>query len=186
MSNRIIVFFIIIVLFFGAKSAMAFNGQTHKYLWKQAISNIDILKCTKSQQNYILNIAPIEPDFAKDKSDHICYPNNCPAIKKVDELIKKAKIEKNFCQKMIILASASHYLADAENPVHQQSESSVCHSDFESKVGQLINSKTQNDFTLKCSRNFWGILWPQYFSFNKKDINSIILDIKAKILIFAN
>ena len=192
MNKKVLILLSFVILFiFGAGGVKAFNAKTHQYLWQQAIKGINISMCSKTQQNYILYTAPIEPDFAKDKSSHICYVNNCPAIVKTNELIVKAqKLAKqsigvagknNFCQEMIILGNASHYLADAKNPVHQRSESAKCHSDFEAKVWELIILKKQNSFNLKCNVSNW-VLLAQNFSFSKSNVNKIVLDIKSKIV----
>ena len=155
---------------------LAWNSYTHKSLWQAAIKDIDLSSCDKSVINKIINTAPVLPDRGGGKSNHNCYPTNCPAMEKVKELILQAKKEKNFCQKMFILGQASHYYTDSKNPAHQTLVSTSCHSRFERGVDKYIKNNFNFPTAIKCIKP------SVVLTFNEDNFESLVTGIKKDIL----
>lgn len=148
MKIIITVFLLSSLLFIN--SALAWNSYTHKILWNASLNDTDLNICTKSEIKKIQNTAPTLPDRGGNKETHNCYESNCLAMKKVDELLSKAKIEKDFCNKMFILGQASHYYTDAKNPAHQKLVPKNCHNKFEKAVDKYIKFGFDFPVSIKC------------------------------------
>ena len=156
--------------------ALSWDGYTHKILWQTAIKDINLSGCDKSIVNKILNTAPVLPDRNGNKKNHVCYQTHCPAMDKVNELLTKAKAEKNFCEKMFILGQASHYYADSKSPPHQKLVSNNCHTNFERDAGKYIKNNFTSSVNRKC-RNPQDVL-----TFNRTDFENLVKGIRTEII----
>lgn len=167
-----------ICLLFSVAPASAWNGYTHKVLWQTAVkeAGIDLSSCGKVVTKRILEQAPTDKYASKNKRDHNCFSTFCPALDKMNDLIEKAKLEGNFCQKMFMLAQASHYYTDSKNPVHMSLADPKCHSKFEKSVDKYIKGGFKSVVKIKCKKP------KAELTFNNNDFNMLVKGINEEIL----
>lgn len=115
------------------------------------------------------------PDRGGNKETHNCYEGICLAMKKTNELMIKAREEKDICNKMFILGQASHYYVDAKNPAHQKLVPKNCHSKFEKAVDKYIKFGFDYSVSIKCRGS-------QTLTFDKTDFDKIVSGIKLGLL----
>lgn len=168
--------FVIVSFLILSMPAFAWNQYTHRALWQDALKDLDLSICDKSQIKKITYQAPVLPDRGGPKNTHNCYKDSCPAMEKVTKLISDTKAEEELCEKMRILGVASHYYTDSKDPAHQKNIDSNCHTKFEKAVDKFIKSGFVSPVAVKCRKS------KTVLTFNKNDFDNLVAGIRKDIL----
>lgn len=156
MKLKLSALLIMLILLLSATPVSAWDYATHEWIAGRVC---ELTRCPCPDEILQASIIP-DSVFRDSGSKHFCYdpkavfscePSeyyecpekvNCPALEKTAEwFLQSVEPGISECESWSRIGIASHYLSDSTVFWHRvRKESSWCHSNFERKVGEAVNS----------------------------------------------
>jgi len=182
---------ILVALFLFVSISFAWDWDTHRQLARDLLLK-DYSGC--ASQIDAGAVAP-DKDF-KDFTNHHCYSlgcpaddksfcpkntNSCPALTQAAIWLARAKNETATCTKAYDFSVATHYTADAFDPMHQITgeDYDKCHAVYEDKIGTAVKKGKPFNISVICETP------SQMFSFSQADFVQLERDVAKNLTLTA-